>query len=80
MGKKIKALNWTPVQIDGSVFSGGAEDLIGIEVCEGIVPKERAPNVSFCCYLHSFLRYSFAFDWCLLVLLEEEAEKQGQSK
>lgn len=28
-----KKNNWKPVEIDGDVFTGGVEGLIGIEVC-----------------------------------------------
>lgn len=29
----FKNNSWKPVEIDGSIFNGGAEDLIGIEEC-----------------------------------------------
>lgn len=29
----FRKYSWKPVEIDGSLFSGGTEDLIGIEEC-----------------------------------------------
>lgn len=34
MTKKVKKPNWTPVQLDSSLFAGGIDGLIGIEKCE----------------------------------------------
>lgn len=46
MNKKIKGLSWKPVQLDGSIFSTGAEGLIGIEVCQSYDSTEKASRVS----------------------------------